>query len=55
MSMQKVKVEGQGHRTQNKFCPNLGVSGLQLLFDITDSYKMMYEACSGIEEVPYYF
>ena len=28
MSIQKVKVKGQDHRGQNKFCSNLGVSGL---------------------------
>ena len=31
MYMQKVKVKGQGHRVQNKFCPKLGISGLMAM------------------------
>ena len=39
----------------NKFCLNLGVSGLELQFEFTDCYKRMHIACSRIGEVPYCF
>ena len=34
------------------YTPKLGVSGLKLHFEFTDSYEMMHKACSSIEEVP---
>ena len=35
--------------------PRLGVSGLKLQFEFTNSYEMMHKAWSNIEEVPYCF
>ena len=49
----RSEVKGQGHRCQNKFCPNLGISRLQLQFEYTDDYRMMHKARHGIEEMPY--
>ena len=51
----RSEVKGHSHRGQNKFCPNLGVSRLQLQFKFTGGYKMMHKAWSSIEEVPYCF
>ena len=49
--------EALGHcqRGQNIFCPNSGIFGLQLCFDLTNGYKIMHKAWNGTEEVPYYF
>ena len=52
MSMQEVK--GQRSRSQ-RLKPNLALSGLQLQFEFTYGYRMMHNACSSIEEVPYWF
>ena len=37
------------------FWAELSVSGLSLQFELTDGFKMVYKAWSGIEEVPYCF
>ena len=52
-SMSEVK--GQGHRGENKFCPNLGVSIPYLHFEFTDSHEIMHKASSSMGEKPYYF
>ena len=39
----------------HRFRPKLGVSGLLLQFEFTNGYKMMLNAWSSIEEVPYCF
>ena len=53
----RSEVKGQGHRSQNKLCPNLGVSRPSwiLQFEFSNSYEMMHNAWTGIEEVPYCF
>ena len=40
---------------KSRIWPRLGVSGLQLQFEITNGYEMMHKAWSSIEEVPYCF
>ena len=45
--------KGHGHKGQNKFGPNLGVSGPQLQFEITVGYEMMHKAWSDIDDLPY--
>ena len=52
-SMSEVK--GQGHRGENKFCPNLGVSIPYLHFEFTDSHEIMHKASSSMGDKPYYF
>ena len=59
--MKICPIVSQGHRLNFKFlrncwfCPELGVSGPLLQFELTDSYEMMHKPWSSIEEVPYYF
>ena len=53
MSKQQVKVKSQSQRSRGQFCPNLGLSRLQL--ESTDGYEMLHKAWSGIEEMPYCF
>ena len=44
-------VKCQGHRGQNKCCPNMGVSALWLQFEFTDSREIIHKACSSIEDL----
>ena len=43
---------GQKNR---QFWPELGISRLQLQFELTDGYEMMYKAWNSLKEVPYFF
>ena len=45
----------RSHSKSFRFWPKSGVSGLYLLFEITDGYEMMHKAWKIIEEVPYCF
>ena len=46
----------RSHGQKNRpFWPKLGVSGLWLQFELTNSYEMMHKARSSIGEVPYCF
>ena len=51
MSMQKVKVKGQGHRSWT----HLALSGPKLQFEFTYADEMMHKAWCCLEEVPFFF
>ena len=48
----RSEMKDQGHSGGNKFCSNSGISRLQLQFEFTNGYKIIYKAWSGKEEVP---
>ena len=50
-----VELQGNTAKTNRRFWPKLGVSGLYLQFEFTDGYEMMHRAWSSIVEVPYCF
>ena len=50
-----IKFQGQTAKKNRWFWPKLGVSGLQLQFELTDACEMMHKAWSNTEEVPYCF
>ena len=53
-SMQKVKVRGQGSRSQRSQ-PNLAISGLYLQFEFTYDDEMIHKAWCCLGQVPYCF
>ena len=51
-----IRYIARSHGSKNcRIWPKLGVSGLYLQFEITDSYEMTHKAWRSIEEVPYCF
>ena len=51
-----IRQISRSHGTKNrKFLPQLNVSGLQLKFEFTDSYEIIHNAWSNIEEAPIVF
>ena len=51
-----IRQISRSHGSKNRrISPKFGVSGLYLQFEFTNGYKMMHNAWSSIEEVPYCF
>ena len=54
-SWSSVKFRGHTGQKNRQFLPQLRVSGLQLQFEFTDTYNIIIDAWSNLEEAPHCF